>query len=175
MGIFTDGLVENIDIAGIAAEMRTSLYGWFNAHIKIVDPNTADPNVTPFDPATGEGGDFVPRTVWDSGARGALVQAIRGADLVAFGDQNTSIQGVRVQTKRVPSGLVLHSGLQVLVLDAGEDPNLARFIYAIKEGTDSSFAWGCIFDTTVVQSTILTPAGPSGSGYGNAYGKAYGS
>lgn len=132
----------------IAEAMRPALYAWFNARILIVDPNTRFGSA--YDAKTDTGGPLTPTTLFDSGPNGALVQPIRAPRTVDSGDQNVALIGIRFQVKIEAIEVQLHSGLQVVVVDAGNDLQIGEFTYVLKQPMNSSLAWGKILEATVL-------------------------
>lgn len=136
MGLYSSGLDprERIDTSDLAGAMSA----WFDAHIQILDPNSAD--ITPYDPVTDTGGENEPSVVWDSGERGALVQPVRAQTVGDFGSQAVGLVAVRIQAA-IPAGIDLRSGLQVRVIDGGADTESTRHLYVLGSGIDSSLRW----------------------------------
>lgn len=150
MPLYPPGFNPNaVDVQAIAAEMRPALEQWFSGHIQIIDPNTRGGE--PYDAKTDTGGVADPDVVLDSGPGGALIQALSGARTGDQGDQQIGIQGVRFQVKAsaMPAGVQLHSGLQVIVVDGGNDPQLTMLTYSLKRAINSSIMWNEIFEAVV--------------------------
>lgn len=142
-----------VDPAVIATEMRPALYAWFSGHIQLVKAGTI---TAQYDPRADTGGVAADAVLYDSGEDGALIQAIRAPRTAQFGEQYGAITGVRFQAKIEPLQAHVRSGLEVIVLAGGNDPELAQFTYTLKRSVDSSIAWGKIFEAEVMTTGRVT-------------------
>lgn len=153
MGVWVNGpSPKSIDVPGIAAAMRTVLYQWMTGRVQIIDSQRSG-IVSDYNPTADTGGKSSPIVLLDSGTSGALLQPIRSPGRMEQGQQANAILGLRIQLKREPvvlAGHRLRGGLQLKVLDGGEDPGLTQYQYVTLETIDSSLAWGRIFDVTMV-------------------------
>jgi hypothetical protein len=137
MGLYSDGFDPRRGTS-IAEEMRGAVSAWFDGHVQIIDPQHE--TRTTYDPVTDTGGETTPEVVWDSGERGALVQPVRTTTIGDFGSQQTALIAVRIQAA-IPDEIEMRSGLQVKVLDGGNDAEVTRHLFEVSSGIDSSLRW----------------------------------
>lgn len=151
MGIWSSAVVDH---KGIQAAMQDSLALWFNAHILIFSPNSADPDVERYDPYADNDAAPTPQIVFDSGPNGAIIMPSGGANSVDTGGQFGTIGGMQFQTIRQDKE-PLPAGLRVRVLDGGNRTSLERFTFSLVDGIGSSIGWGDIIETQVVGNVLL--------------------
>jgi hypothetical protein len=166
MGLY-GGARPVLDIPAIAATMREQEEPWMQGLVQVVYPNI-DGDTT-FNPWTNERSGGEPIVVLQSKAR---IQPIRSAQNVNGAFEGGAIRGVRFKVPLntfVLGGIPLREGLQVTVLDGGEDDDLMRYRYAITNGINSSLAWNrtieAIVDLGAVQTPpeLVTPWPPAGN------------
>jgi hypothetical protein len=155
MGIWRVGPRPDIvDIAGIATVMRPVVEAWFGARLKIWDVKRGSAASDDYDPEEDTSPTPNPGVlVLDTGANGALVQTIRLPTRISQGSQPNAILSIRFQLKREvapESGQVLRAGLQVQVVDGGNDSGLVGHTFSLVETIDSSLAWDRIWDAVLV-------------------------
>ncbi len=152
MGVWALGPAANrVDIPGIAAAMRPALEQWMTAHVRIYDPKRA--TAADYDPTADTGGTATRVLVFDSGANGAIVQAIRSPTRIDVGGQANGILGVRFQIKRevaAEAGQKLRGGLIIEVVDGGNDAELEALTFSLTDIVDGSLAWDRIYDAVVL-------------------------
>lgn len=156
MGVWANGPDPRgnvVDVEGIAEVMRPVLYGWFSAHIQLIDPNRLA--ATAYSATADTGGTATPQLVLDSGVNGALIQPVRSASRLDAGGQPNALLGIRFQLKAEPSASeTLRAGLRVKVLDGGNSPDLVNYFFSLSEAIDSSLRWGRIFDAVVLTGGV---------------------
>lgn len=171
MGLYGGG--GGINIAAVAELMRATEESWMNGLIQIIDPNIGEGNYSVLNNRT-TGGE--PVVLWEGKAR---IQPIRAATPSAGTFENASIRGVRF---KIPLGAdigvgPIREGLQIYVIDGGEDESLTHYNYIISNGINSSLAWNRTIEATVDLGAVRTAPAIAGYGYGlSGYGtEAYGS
>lgn len=132
MGVFASG---GINFAAISAEMRSTMLGWFNATIQIVDPNVED---VEWDVYTNTQSGGTKTVLWSGPAR---VQHLKSDTMPTVGFSQTDIRGIRIQLPYdVELGLI-RKGLQVIVTNGGSDPILEQLGFVVASSINSSYAW----------------------------------
>lgn len=132
MGVFASG---GINFSAISAEMRSTMLGWFNATIQIVDPNVEEVEWDVYTNTQTSGNKTV---LWSGPAR---VQHLRNDSMPTVGFSQTDIRGIRIQLPYdVELGLI-RKGLQVIVTDGGSDPILEQLGFVVTSSINSSYAW----------------------------------
>lgn len=124
-----------IDFAKIAMQMRGALGRWYNAEIKIIDPNTRD---QAWDIATNTFTN-TPATVLYTGK--ARIQPIREARTPDLGVTQGAIQSIRVQVPYSATLPLIRKGLQVEVTNPGEDAVLSSLRFTVRSAINSSYGW----------------------------------
>lgn len=168
MGVFASG---GINFSAISAEMRSTMAGWFNATIQIVDPNVED---VEWDVYTNTQTGGTKTVLWSGPAR---VQHLKNDSMPTVGYSQTDIRGIRIQLPYdVELGLV-RKGLQVIVTDGGSDPILEQLGFVVVSSINSSYAWNrtieCEVDLkSVSDSTWATVAGNVSDELGNPIANA---
>lgn len=156
MGLYSN-FSAGIDPSAIAGVMRKTESSWLNGIIQIVDPNVGD---GVFDPWANQevGGD--PSILWQGSAR---IQPLRSSQGNAGVFDQSEIRGVRFKIPldaKLEEG-VIREGLQVYVVDGGEDENLEYYVYVIANAFNSSFAWNRTIEAKVDTAVMLdTPYNP---------------
>ena len=153
MGIWANGPdPTQVDVAGMGAAMRPVLEQWFTARLQIWDMKRATPGI--YNPlADTWTGKVDPLLVLDTGTNGALVQTIRLPTRISQGSQPNAILSIRFQLKRNVDPAAaegLRSGLQVTIVDGGNDSGLSAHTFELTETIDSSLAWDRIWDAVLV-------------------------
>lgn len=142
-----DSSPETVDTEAIAAEMREVVEQWFGGHIRIYEEAEQR---TAYDPIADTGGQTPSTLLYDSGPKGALIQPIRGAAPIEFGEQSTMIHSIRFQVVRRVPPEALRGGLTIHVVDGGNAPELTVPRFTLKHGYDSSIAWHRILEAVTV-------------------------
>jgi len=124
-----------IDFAKIATEMRTIVARWYNAQIKIIDPNLRD---QVWDMATNTYSTTSEVVLYSGNAR---VQPLGGASTPDIGITQAAIHGVRIQVPYDATVGLIRKGLQVRVTDGGEDAVLEDLKFVVKSAINSSYGW----------------------------------
>ena len=124
-----------IDFAKIAAEMRTIVARWYNAQIKIIDPNIGD---TVWNPTTNAYTGNAAVEIYSGAAR---IQPISNASTPDLGITQGSIQSIRVQVPYDATIGLVRKGLQVQVVSGGQDATLQDLQFVVRSGINSSYGW----------------------------------
>jgi hypothetical protein len=124
-----------IDFAKIALEMRSIVARWYNADIKIIDPNTRDQTWN----MTTNTFTNTPATVLYTGR--ARIQPIKDARTPDLGVTQGAIHSIRVQVPYDASVPLIRKGLQVEVVDPGEDIVLGTLRFTVRSAVNSSYGW----------------------------------
>lgn len=129
MGVFQTP----VDIAGMAREMREAVKLWQTGFVQIILPRIGE--VTYVD-----GELTVPdqTVLWQGPAR---IQAVRSALNADQGFKYTKITGIRFQVPLDNDAGLIRAGMQVRVLDGGEDKSLERLQYTVATAVNSTMAW----------------------------------
>ena len=124
-----------IDFAAIAVEMRGAVARWYNAQIKIIDPNIGD---EVWNPATNAYTGTAAVEIYSGVAR---IQPIRNARTPDLGVTQGAIESIRVQVPYDASIGLVRKGLQVQVVSGGEDATLQDLQFVVRSGINSSYGW----------------------------------
>lgn len=124
-----------IDFAAIATEMRGIVARWYNAQIKIIDPNVGD-EVWDVETNTYTGTAAV--EIYTGPAR---IQPIRNARTPDLDVTQGAIESIRVQVPYDATIGLVRKGLQVQVVSGGEDATLADLQFVVRSGINSSYGW----------------------------------
>ena len=124
-----------IDFAAIALEMRGTVARWYNADIKIIDPNTGD---EVWDPETNTYTGNAAVEIYSGKAR---IQPIRNARTPDLGITQGAIESIRVQVPYDANIGLVRKGLQVQVVTGGQDATLADLQFVVRSGINSSYGW----------------------------------
>jgi hypothetical protein len=131
MGVFNAG----IDFSAMGAEMAKTSLPWMNGTVQIVDPELADQQ---WDEWTNEYTGSSATVLWSGPARIQHLGGERGP-LVGFAD--SSIRGIRFQIPIDGYAGFIRKGLQVIVTDGGNDPELEQLQFVVTSAVNSSYAW----------------------------------
>lgn len=135
-----------INIPAVAAQMRATEESWMNGLIQIVDPNIGDGT---FNPITNVISGGEPVVLWQGKAR---IQHMRAPQSIAGSFENSEIRNVRFKiplSADIPDDVPIREGLQIYVVDGGEDRILEQYHYVVKSGINSSLAWNRTIETSV--------------------------
>lgn len=124
-----------IDFAKIATEMRSIVARWYNAQIKIIDPNIGD---EVWDPATNTYTGTAAVEIYSGRAR---IQPIKSATMPDLGITQGAIESIRVQVPYDATIGLVRKGLQVQVVSGGEDATLQDLQFVVRSGINSSYGW----------------------------------
>jgi hypothetical protein len=124
-----------IDFAKIATEMRSIVARWYNAQIKIIDPNIGD---EVWDPATNTYTGTAAVEIYSGRAR---IQPIKNATMPDLGITQGAIESIRVQVPYDATIGLVRKGLQVQVVSGGEDATLQDLQFVVRSGINSSYGW----------------------------------
>jgi len=124
-----------IDFAKIATEMRATVARWYNAEIKIVDPNVRNQTWN----MTTNTFTNAPQTVLYTGK--ARIQPISNARTPDLGITQGSIQGIRVQIPYSANLELIRKGLEVEVTNGGQDAVLEDLRFTVRSAVNSSYGW----------------------------------
>jgi hypothetical protein len=124
-----------IDFAKIATEMRSIVARWYNAQIKIIDPNIGD---EVWDPATNTYTGTAAVEIYSGPAR---IQPIKNATMPDLGITQGAIESIRVQVPYDATIGLVRKGLQVQVVSGGEDATLQDLQFVVRSGINSSYGW----------------------------------
>lgn len=124
-----------IDFAKIATEMRTIVARWYNAQIKIIDPNIGD---EVWDAATNTYTGSAAVEIYSGVAR---IQPIRNASMPDLGVTQGAIESIRVQVPYDATIGLVRKGLQVQVVSGGQDATLEDLQFVVRSGINSSYGW----------------------------------
>lgn len=131
MGVFNSA---NLDFASIGESMAKTALLWMNAQIQIVDPDVENSS---WDPSTNEYTGGSGTVLWSGAAR---IQHLNTMTSYA-GFSETGIRNIRVQVPLDVEAGFLRKGLQVIVIDAGNDYELEQLQFTITSAINSSYAW----------------------------------
>lgn len=129
----------------IIADVATE---FMNCVINIVDPNQSV--TTPYDPATGEGGESTPLVLYTGVP--ARAQHIRAPYNVPSAVDWNSYRHYRFQVKLEDVPGLVSKGMQIEVTGAGRDASILDLTYTIEASTNSSHAAVRTFETVAPNS-----------------------
>lgn len=124
-----------IDFASIAAQMRPTVALWYNASIQIIDPNIENQS---WNPVTNTYSGNPATVLWSGSAR---IQPLREATTPDMTVTQGAVHGIRVQVPYDPALPLVRKGLQVKVIDPGEDAVLATLQFVVRSAINSSYGW----------------------------------
>lgn len=155
MGVFNAGL----DFSAMGAEMAKTSLPWMNGTVQIVDPELADQQ---WDEWTNEYTGSSATVLWSGPARIQHLGGERGP-LVGYAD--SSIRGIRFQIPIDGYAGFIRKGLQVIVTDGGNDPELEQLQFVVTSSVNSSYAWLRTIEAEVDAKSVAdaTWAGIAGS------------
>lgn len=134
-----------IDFARIAMEMRDVAARWYNAEVQVVDPNVRDLNDY-WDPETNDYSQGAETLVWSGKAR---IQPIRSASTPNLGVTQGGIESIRVQVPYDPTLTLVRKGMQVVVVDGGENHVLESLQFVVRSAVNSSYGWNTTIECDV--------------------------
>ena len=132
MGVYSN---DAVDFAAIGAEMAATTANWMNATVQIVDPNVGD---TDWDEWTNAETNDPSVVLWEGRAR---IQPISNIGSPIVGYAQGAIRQVRVQVPLDIDAGFIRTGLQIIVLDGGNDYILPQMRLSIVGAVNSSYAW----------------------------------
>lgn len=143
MGVYSS-YGAGVNVAAIAAEMRPAVELWMHGEVQIVDPDIQPSgefdrwhNIAPFGS---------PAIIWQGKAR---IQQL-GVSKANLALGSTEIAGVRFQIPRdIAAQGTIRKGLQVFVVNGGEDSTLEDFSYVVRQGINSSGMWTRTIEASV--------------------------
>jgi hypothetical protein len=158
MGVFANS---GVNFSEISSEMGKTLLNWMNATIQIIDPNTGDAN---WDPFTNTETGSEPTALWQGKVR---IQSLRSSNATSTPEvaySQIGVRGMRVQMPIDAEIGFIRKGLQIVVIDGGNDPELEQLQFIIESAINSSYAWNrtieCKVDIkSVANSTWSSIAG----------------
>lgn len=154
MGTFVGG----VNFATIGAGMGDTMKLWMNATVQIVDPNTGDAVWNEWT-NTETGGE--PSVIWQGPAR---IQHLKTEMTPDVGFSQVGIRGIRLQVPLDVSAGFIRKGLQVVVLDGGNDYELEQLSFVITSAINSSYAWVRTIEAEVDVKSIANSTWSSISG-----------
>lgn len=125
----------SIDFAKIALEMRSTVARWYNADVQIVDPNLGDVEWNEF---TNEYENNPATVIWSGKAR---VQPLRTATVPDLTVMQGSVRAIRVQVPYDADLSLIRKGMQVKVVNGGEDHVLENLSFVVRSAVNSSYGW----------------------------------
>lgn len=141
--------MELIDFQAIAREMRETVAHWYNAEIEIIDPKNRELSGE-WDPVTNDYEDVPDEMVWSGPARIQPI-GITGARLTNMAVMQGSIKNIRVQVPHDEELPLIRKGLEIKVVDGGEDQVLNDLRMIVNSAVNSSYGWNrtieCELDT----------------------------
>jgi hypothetical protein len=127
----------SIDFAKIAMDMRATVARWYNATVQIVDPDLGEQE---WDPVTNEYTGNSENVLWSGKARVQPLRQSRGAT-PNLNVMQGGIESIRVQVPYDADLPLIRKGLQVRVLDGGEDEVLSSVQFVVRSAVNSSYGW----------------------------------
>jgi hypothetical protein len=127
----------SIDFAKIAIDMRETVARWYNATIEIVDPNLGNQE---WDPITNEYSGNSESVLWSGKARVQPLRQSRGST-PNLNVMQGGIESIRVQVPYDANLPLIRKGLQIKVLDGGEDEVLTSVQFIVRSAVNSSYGW----------------------------------
>ena len=141
-----------IDFAKIATEMRTIVARWYNAQIKIIDPNIGD---EVWNAATNTYTGNAAVEIYSGVAR---IQPIRNASMPDLGVTQGAIESIRVQVPYDATIGLVRKGLQVQVVSGGQDATLEDLQFVVRSGINSSYGWNRTIECDVDVKSVADGA-----------------
>ena len=141
--------MELIDFQAIAREMRETVAHWYNAEIEIIDPKNRELSGE-WDPVTNDYASFPGEVVWSGSAR---IQPIgpTGARMTNMAVMQGAVKSVRVQVPYDEELPLIRKGLEIKIVDGGEDQVLNDLRMIVNSAVNSSYGWNrtieCELDT----------------------------
>lgn len=141
MGVYANS---NVDFSAIAFEMGGTIANWFNASVQIVDPNSSE---STWDVYTNTEVTAEPTILWEGRAR---IQPLSNYATPVVGYVELSDRQVRVNLPLDIDAGFIRKGLQIHVIDPGNDYMFSNQVMNITGAINSSYAWArtvmCIVD-----------------------------
>jgi hypothetical protein len=141
--------VELIDFQAIAREMRETVAHWYNAEIEIIDPQTRQTSAE-WDPVTNDYAESPEIIIWSGPARIQPI-GLTGARLTNMTVMQGAIKNVRVQVPYDEELPLIRKGLEIKVVDGGQDQVLNDLRMIVNSAVNSSYGWNrtieCELDT----------------------------
>jgi hypothetical protein len=126
-----------INFAKISEEMAVTTERWMNSTIEIVDPNLEDLQWDEFNNDYVSGTESV---LWSGRARIQFLGV--GTDPITLaGFSSPGKKMARVQVRIDPNREFIRKGLEIRVTDGGEDPDLIKLQFVVRNAINSSYAW----------------------------------
>lgn len=144
MGVFNNP----INFAKIGEEMSKTYGLWLNCWVQIVDPNVTGGTWNEW---TNEQTGGEPIVLWSGPAR---IQHLVPERMYDVGFSQTSIRGIRIQVPLDVNAGFIRKGLQVIVVDGGNDYELEQLQFVISSAINSSYAWGRTIEAEVDMKSI---------------------
>lgn len=132
MGMYSQ---PDVDFGAIGSEMASTTTAWMNATIQIIDPNVRDSN---WDEWTNTETNNPVVTLWEGRAR---VQQLSSTAVAEAGMVMAGVRRVRVQVPLDVDAGFIRKGLQVIVVNGGNDYVLEDMRFTIVSAVNSSYAW----------------------------------
>lgn len=127
----------SIDFAKIATEMRSIVARWYNAEVRIVDPNVRELD-SYWDPETNEYSQGTETLVWSGTAR---IQPLRRATEPDLGVTQGAVESIRVQVPYDNTLGLIRKGMRVVVTNGGENHVLESLEFVVLSAINSSYGW----------------------------------
>ena len=141
--------MELIDFQAIAKEMRETVAHWYNAEIEIIDPKNRELSGE-WDPVTNDYEEFPDEVIWEGPARIQPI-GLTGARLTNMAVMQGSIKNIRVQVPYDEELPLIRKGLEIRVVDGGQDQVLNDLRMIVNSAINSSYGWNrtieCELDT----------------------------
>ena len=141
--------MELIDFQAIAKEMRETVAHWYNAEIEIIDPKNREVSGE-WDPVTNDYDEFPDEVIWEGPARIQPI-GLTGARLTNMAVMQGSIKNIRVQVPYDEELPLIRKGLEIRIVDGGQDQVLNDLRMIVNSAINSSYGWNrtieCELDT----------------------------
>lgn len=126
-----------IDFSKISAEMGATAQRWMNATIEIVDPNLEDLQWDEFNNDYVSGSETV---LWSGSARIQFLGV--GSDpMTLAGFSAPGKKMARIQVPIDGTRDFVRKGLEIRVTNGGQDPDLHKLQFVVRNAINSSYAW----------------------------------
>ena len=141
--------MELIDFQAIAKEMREAVAHWYNAEVEIIDPKNRALSGE-WDPVTNDYEDVPDEVLWTGPARIQPI-GLTGARLTNMAVMQGSIKNIRVQVLYDEELPLIRKGLEIRIVDGGQDQVLNDLRMIVNSAINSSYGWNrtieCELDT----------------------------
>lgn len=149
-----------VDFQAIHSLMAPTVLAWMNATIRLVEPKIGSGEFSPWTNTVEGGG---PVAIWQGPAR---IQPIRSPERVSDGFAETDIRGVRIQLPLdFPHQSVIRKGMEIYIVDGGEDQSLRHYKYVVQTGINASTAWNRTVEALVDLGAVTNAPIPLPSDY----------